>query len=96
MVGRVFDIQRFSVHDGPGIRTTVFLKVCPLAACGAQTPSPKTPAELKAQGRPLPWLRAASPPAQGGRFFTPEDGRRIARSACNRASVASPFVPMDP
>ena len=30
MEGTVFDIQRFSVHDGPGIRTTVFLKGCPL------------------------------------------------------------------
>lgn len=28
--GIVFDIQRFSVHDGPGIRTLVFLKGCPL------------------------------------------------------------------
>ena len=28
--GFVFDIQRFSVHDGPGIRTIVFLKGCPL------------------------------------------------------------------
>ena len=28
--GLVFNIQRFSVHDGPGIRTTVFLKGCPL------------------------------------------------------------------
>jgi pyruvate formate lyase activating enzyme len=27
--GIVFDIQEFSVHDGPGIRTTVFLKGCP-------------------------------------------------------------------
>lgn len=27
---RIFDIQRFSVHDGPGIRTTVFLKGCNL------------------------------------------------------------------
>ncbi len=27
-VGRIFDIQRFSVHDGPGIRTIVFLKGC--------------------------------------------------------------------
>ncbi len=30
MTGTVFDIQRFCVHDGPGIRTTVFLKGCPL------------------------------------------------------------------
>lgn len=28
--GTVFDIQRFSIHDGPGIRTTVFMKGCPL------------------------------------------------------------------
>lgn len=28
--GRIFDIQRFSVHDGGGIRTIVFLKGCPL------------------------------------------------------------------
>lgn len=30
MTGTIFDIQRFSVHDGPGIRTTVFMKGCPL------------------------------------------------------------------
>ena len=28
--GLVFNIQRFVLHDGPGIRTTVFLKGCPL------------------------------------------------------------------
>lgn len=27
-VGRIFDIQRYSIHDGPGIRTIVFLKGC--------------------------------------------------------------------
>jgi pyruvate formate lyase activating enzyme len=31
--GLVFNIMRFSLHDGPGIRTTVFLKGCPLR-CG--------------------------------------------------------------
>jgi len=28
--GLIFNIQRFSIHDGPGIRTTVFMKGCPL------------------------------------------------------------------
>ena len=28
--GRIFNIQRFSIHDGPGIRTIVFFKGCRL------------------------------------------------------------------
>ena len=28
--GRIFDIQKFSIHDGPGIRTIVFFKGCVL------------------------------------------------------------------
>ena len=34
----VFDIQRFSVSDGPGIRTTVFLKGCPLRCAWCHNP----------------------------------------------------------
>ena len=30
MTGKIFDIKRFAVHDGDGIRTTVFFKGCPL------------------------------------------------------------------
>lgn len=29
-LGRIFNIQRFSIHDGPGIRTIVFFKGCPM------------------------------------------------------------------
>jgi len=36
--GTVFDIQRFSIHDGPGIRTTVFLKGCPLQCFWCHNP----------------------------------------------------------
>lgn len=36
--GVVFDIQRFSLHDGPGIRTTVFLKGCPLRCAWCHNP----------------------------------------------------------
>ncbi|MFA6109745.1 MAG: glycyl-radical enzyme activating protein [Candidatus Latescibacterota bacterium] len=36
--GRVFEIQRFSIHDGPGIRTTVFLQGCPLHCLWCHNP----------------------------------------------------------
>lgn len=38
MKGSIFDVQRFSIHDGPGIRTTVFLKGCPLSCLWCQNP----------------------------------------------------------
>ncbi len=39
--GLIFDIQRFSIHDGPGIRTTVFFKGCPLDCVWCQNPESK-------------------------------------------------------
>lgn len=38
MTGRVFDIKRYSIHDGPGIRTTVFLKGCSLRCLWCHNP----------------------------------------------------------
>lgn len=39
--GLIFNIQRFSVHDGPGIRTTVFMKGCPLNCHWCANPESK-------------------------------------------------------
>jgi len=36
--GIVFDIKRFGIHDGPGIRTTVFFKGCPLSCFWCHNP----------------------------------------------------------
>jgi pyruvate formate lyase activating enzyme len=38
IIGRIYDIQKFSVHDGPGIRTTVFLSGCPLRCLWCHNP----------------------------------------------------------
>ena len=37
-IGKIFDIQRYMVHDGPGIRTGVFLKGCPLRCLWCHSP----------------------------------------------------------
>jgi pyruvate formate lyase activating enzyme len=50
MQGLVFDIRSFSVHDGPGIRKTVFLKGCPLRCIWCHNP--------ESQGsEPASWVR---------------------------------------
>ncbi len=36
--GIVFDIKEFTIHDGPGIRTTVFMKGCPLSCTWCHNP----------------------------------------------------------
>lgn len=43
MQGLIFNIQRFSIHDGPGIRTTVFLKGCNLKCTWCHNPESQSP-----------------------------------------------------
>lgn len=53
--GVVFNVQRFCLHDGPGIRTVVFLKGCPLACAWCSNPesrqlAPQQMLDLNAPG----------------------------------------------
>lgn len=43
MTGTIFRVERFAIHDGPGIRTTVFLKGCPLACTWCHSPESQAP-----------------------------------------------------
>ncbi|MHC1713267.1 MAG: glycyl-radical enzyme activating protein [Solidesulfovibrio sp.] len=47
--GLVFNIQKYSLHDGPGIRTIIFLKGCPLHCLWCSNPEGISP-------NPQPWL----------------------------------------
>jgi pyruvate formate lyase activating enzyme len=38
ITGKIFDIKKYAIHDGPGIRTTVFLKDCPMSCWWCHNP----------------------------------------------------------
>jgi len=44
LTGVIFDLKKYAIHDGPGIRTTVFFKGCPLACRWCHNPEGKTAA----------------------------------------------------
>jgi len=49
--GIIFDIKRYAIHDGPGIRTTVFMKGCPLACQWCHNPEGIEPQPIVAYNK---------------------------------------------
>ena len=43
LTGTIFDLKRYAVNDGPGIRTTIFLKGCPLRCAWCHNPESQSP-----------------------------------------------------
>jgi len=66
--GRIFNLQRYSLQDGPGLRTTVFLKGCPLECAWCHNPESQdpSPALVTQEGRCLHCGACDAP------FATPE------------------------
>lgn len=43
VTGTIFDLKKYAIHDGPGIRTTVFFKGCPLSCWWCHNPEARDP-----------------------------------------------------
>lgn len=83
--GLVFNIQRFSLHDGPGIRTTVFLKGCPLSCKWCANPeSQKSEAELGFDKTKCLQCGACVSTCPTGSISLGENGLEIDRITCTQ------------
>lgn len=88
--GFVFNIQKYSVHDGPGIRTTVFLKGCPLRCSWCSNPESqqRRPELGYTASRCLRCGRcAAACPEKALELTTPETGVHIDREICRTCTA---------
>jgi pyruvate formate lyase activating enzyme len=90
--GIVFNIQKFSVHDGPGIRTTVFMKGCPLHCLWCSNPESQNPfPDLMVRDILCKGCGACAEVCpQGAITITRESGRKIDRTKCNRCLLCVP------
>jgi pyruvate formate lyase activating enzyme len=84
--GSIFLIQSFSTSDGPGIRTTVFTKGCPLKCQWCHNPESANPfPELMTHDdRCIACLKCLETCSSKAITLHPKKGRRIHRSRCNR------------
>ena len=94
MTGSVFNIQKFSINDGPGIRTTVFLKGCPLHCIWCHNPeSHKVEQELFYDTRKCISCRAcAANCPHGGHLFS-DSTHTYDRKACIRCGKCADICP---
>ena len=95
--GIVFDIKRYAIHDGPGIRTTVFLKGCPLRCPWCHNPEGELPEPeiIWHRNRCLPQCRNCIPVCR--QTALRKKGRTITidRAQCNLCGDCADVCPTE-
>jgi pyruvate formate lyase activating enzyme len=82
--GAIFDIQRYSIHDGPGIRTVVFFKGCPLKCPWCSNPEAQNTSEEIEYSRMDCFLCLCCVDACSERALTHgEEGIHVDREKCS-------------
>ena len=98
--GIIFNIQKFSIHDGPGIRTTVFLKGCPLNCRWCANPESKSAEEeiLYTQKTCLHCSSCVAACPAGGLHFDENGMLKFSKDLCTHCMscvAACPFPRFD-
>lgn len=95
MKGVIFDIKHFAVHDGPGIRTTVFLKGCPLKCLWCHNPeSIGKQSQLGFLEHKCTSCGRCVPVCKNGAHFIDENGKHIFdRSKCTLCGKCADVCP---
>ena len=73
MKGLLFNVRRYSIHDGPGIRVTFFMKGCPLTCWWCHnpegiSPEPETVEQIQKVGK-----KEFKVEEKAGKYYTPDD-----------------------
>jgi pyruvate formate lyase activating enzyme len=94
--GSIFNISRYAVHDGPGIRTTVFLKGCPLRCWWCHNP------EGVSQERSLMFFeykcilcKTCAGVCPAGAFSFANNLHHLDRTSCNNCGLCSETCPTE-
>ena len=95
----LFDIKRYAIHDGPGIRTTLFLKGCPLRCVWCHNPESWSSAKqrLYKQAKCIGCSSCVDACPEGALKLTPEGIRPTGRPCvmCGSCADACPALAME-
>jgi len=94
--GRIFDIKRFAIHDGPGIRTTVFFKGCPLSCPWCHNPEGRSSEpELFLRSGRCNGCGACLPSCQTGALSLIDGTISVDRSRCTACGDCAAACPSE-